>query len=87
MNFRNKPRIKQATQQAASLSGVDDSVFTMNAAYRPTLETVAAHERTILQPSTIRRSPRLSIRPGHRPIAFAQHMCDIARRSPAGDDA
>lgn len=34
MNFRTKPRIKQAIQQAASLSGVDDSVFTINAAYR-----------------------------------------------------
>ena len=32
MNFRTKPRIKQAIQQAAALSGVDDAVFTMNAA-------------------------------------------------------
>lgn len=28
MNFRTKPRIKQAIQRAAALSGVDDSVFT-----------------------------------------------------------
>lgn len=50
MNFRTKPRIKQAIQQAAALSGVDDSVFTMNAAYRSAMETIAAHERTVLQP-------------------------------------
>ena len=50
MNFRTKPRIKTAIQQAAALSGVDDSVFTMNAAYRSALETIAAHERTALLP-------------------------------------
>jgi len=50
MNFRTKPRIKQAIQQAAALSGVDDSVFTMNAAYRSAMETIAAHERTALKP-------------------------------------
>jgi uncharacterized protein (DUF1778 family) len=50
MNFRTKPRIKRAIQQAAALSGVDDSVFTMNAAYRSAMETIAAHERTRLQP-------------------------------------
>jgi uncharacterized protein (DUF1778 family) len=50
MNFRIKPRIKQAIQRAAALSGVDDSVFTMNAAYRSALETITAHERTVLQP-------------------------------------
>lgn len=50
MNFRTKPRIKQAIQRAAALSGVDDSVFTINAAYRSALDTIAAHERTILQP-------------------------------------
>ena len=50
MNFRTKPRIKQAIQQAAALSGVDGSVFTMNAAYQLALETIAAHERTTLQP-------------------------------------
>ena len=50
MNFRTKPRIKTAIQQAAALSGVDDSVFTMNAAYQAALATIAAHERTLLQP-------------------------------------
>lgn len=50
MNFRTKPRIKRAIQQAAALSGVDDSVFTMNAAYRSAMETIAAHERTSLHP-------------------------------------
>ena len=50
MNFRTKPRIKQAIQRAAALSGVDDSVFTMNAAYQAATQTIAAHERTTLQP-------------------------------------
>lgn len=50
MNFRTKPRIKQAIQRAAALAGVDDSVFTMNAAYRSAMETIAAHERTMLHP-------------------------------------
>ncbi len=50
MNFRTKPRIKSAIQQAAALSGVDDSVFTMNAAYQAALATIAAHESTVLQP-------------------------------------
>lgn len=50
MNFRTKKRIKQAIQRAAALSGVDDSAFTINAAYRSALETIAAHEQTMLQP-------------------------------------
>lgn len=50
MNFRTKPRIKSAIQQAAALSGVDDSVFTMNAAYQAALATISAHERTLLEP-------------------------------------
>ena len=50
MNFRTKPHIKKTIQQAAALSGVDDSVFTMNAAYQSAMETIVAHERTVLQP-------------------------------------
>lgn len=50
MNFRTKPHIKQMIQRAAALSGVDDSVFTMNAAYQTALATIAAHERTVLLP-------------------------------------
>jgi uncharacterized protein (DUF1778 family) len=50
MNFRIKPRIKQAIQRAAALAGVDDSVFTMSAAYKVALETIEAHERTALAP-------------------------------------
>jgi len=50
MNFRTKPRIKETIQRAAALAGVDDSVFTMNAAYRSAMETIEAHERTALQP-------------------------------------
>lgn len=48
MNFRTKPHIKQTIQRAAALSGVDDSVFTMNAAYQSARETIEAHERTTL---------------------------------------
>lgn len=48
MNFRTKPRIKAAIQKAAALSGVDDSVFTMSAAYQAALTTIEAHERTDL---------------------------------------
>ena len=51
MNLRTKPRIKTAIQQAAALSGVDDSVFTMNAAYQAALATIAAHEATGLGPA------------------------------------
>jgi uncharacterized protein (DUF1778 family) len=51
MNFRTKPRIKQIIQRAAALSGVDDSAFTMNAAYKAALEAIEAHERTLLQPA------------------------------------
>lgn len=50
MNFRTKPRIKRAIQRAAALAGVDDSVFAINAAYKSAMETIAAHERTTLQP-------------------------------------
>lgn len=49
MNFRTKPRIKKTIQQAAAMSGVDDSTFTMSAAYQSALQVIAAHERTILQ--------------------------------------
>lgn len=48
MNFRTQPRVKEAIQRAAALSGVDDSVFAMNAAYRAALDTIEAHERTVL---------------------------------------
>lgn len=48
MNFRTKPHIKRAIQRAAALSGVDDSVFTINAAYKAALETIETHERTVL---------------------------------------
>ena len=50
MDFSTKPRIKDAIQHAAALSGVDASFFTMNAAYQAALKTIAAHERTMLQP-------------------------------------
>jgi hypothetical protein len=85
MNFRTKPRIKQAIQQAAALSGVDDPVFTMNAAYRSAMETIAAHERTTLQPVDHSRFLRRSTRRRHPPSDFGQHSRGIVRRSSAGD--
>lgn len=51
MNFRIRPHVKRAIQRAAALQGVDDSVFTMSAAYASALETIAAHERTLLDPA------------------------------------
>ena len=50
MNFRTKPRIKQTIQRAAALSGMDDSAFTINAAYQAALATINSHERTTLAP-------------------------------------
>jgi uncharacterized protein (DUF1778 family) len=50
MHFRAKPHIKRAIQTAAALNGVDDSVFTMSAAYDAALETIARHQRTLLHP-------------------------------------
>lgn len=50
MHFRTRPRIKQTIRQAASLSGMDDSSFVINAAYQAALETIATHERSILEP-------------------------------------
>jgi uncharacterized protein (DUF1778 family) len=50
MSFRTKPRIKETIQKAAALSGVDDSAFTMNAAYKAAMETISAHEHTVLEP-------------------------------------
>lgn len=50
MSFRTKRRIKEAIQKAAALSGVDDSSFTMNAAYKAAMETISAHEHTMLAP-------------------------------------
>lgn len=50
MNFRTQPRIKAVIQKAAALSGMDDSAFTLNAAYQAAQATIAAHEHTLLQP-------------------------------------
>ena len=84
MNFRTKPHIKKAIQQAAALTGVDDSVFTMSAAYASALATIAAHERTVLQPmdhasffSAIDNppNPKAKLRK-----AFARHSARVASR-------
>ncbi|WP_026289281.1 DUF1778 domain-containing protein [Thioalkalivibrio sp. ALMg11] len=48
MHFRTRPRIKQAIHRAASLAGMDDSSFVINAAYHAALATIATHERTVL---------------------------------------
>ena len=84
MNFRTKPRIKQAIQRAAALTGVDDSVFTINAAYRSAMETIAALERTVVQPvdhqalfAALDDAPAPTER---LRTAFARHRETIARR-------
>lgn len=51
MNFRMKERVKSVIQRAAALSGLDDSAFTINAAYQSAIATIAAHEATLLQPT------------------------------------
>jgi len=49
MNFRTKPRIKATIQRAAALAGLDDSAFTMQAAYQAARDVINASERTELQ--------------------------------------
>jgi len=49
MSFRTKPRIKEVIQYAAAVSGVDDSTFAMNAAYKAALDVIEAQERTVLR--------------------------------------
>ena len=46
MNFRTKPRIKATIQRAAALAGLDDSAFTMQAAYQAARAVIQAHEHT-----------------------------------------
>lgn len=48
MNFRTKPRIKATIQRAAALAGLDDSSFTIQAAYQAACMVISAHERTEL---------------------------------------
>ena len=48
MNFRTKPRIKATIQRAAALAGLDDSAFTMQAAYQAARAVISAHELTEL---------------------------------------
>lgn len=84
MNFRTKPRIKQTIQRAAALAGVDDSVFTMNAAYESALKTIETHERTVLAPldhaalfaaMDVPPAPTDKLR-----AAFARHLETVASR-------
>ena len=49
MNFRTKASIKATIQKAAALSGVDDSTFTMSAAYDCALKVINTHENTFLK--------------------------------------
>ena len=49
MNFRTQPRIKATIQRAAALAGLDDSAFTMQAAYQAARAVIQAHEYTELQ--------------------------------------
>ena len=50
MHFRTKPSIKATIHKAAVLSGLDDSSFALQAAYRAAVETIAAQEKTHLHP-------------------------------------
>jgi len=48
LSFRAPPRIKQAIEQAAALSGQDMSAFALSAAYERAMATIQAHEVTRL---------------------------------------
>ena len=53
LHLRTQPSVKALIERAASLSGVDNSTYTLTAAYKAALETVADHaerERTVLEP-------------------------------------
>lgn len=72
MSFRTEPHINAAIHRAATLGGVDDSVFSKNAAYTFPLETIAAHECTGLASvdvSIFRRARYQDGRPSSAPIA------------------
>jgi len=84
MSFRTKPRIKETIQKAAALSGVDDSAFTMNAAYKAAMDTISAHEHTTIQAidheaffAAIDRAPAPT---GKLRKAFARHKVTIAEQ-------
>ena len=53
MNFRTKPRIKATIQRAAALAGLDDSAFTMQAAYQAARASscINAGSRRVERPS------------------------------------
>ncbi len=85
MNFRVKPRIKSAIQRAAALSGVDDSVFAMSAAYKTALDIIALHDRTMLQPEEY-EAFFAALDDGAKPnaklqAAFARHDATVISRS------
>ena len=50
MELRTKKAVKDMIHAAALMSGVDDSVFALNAAYKAALETVNSYETTVLGP-------------------------------------
>jgi uncharacterized protein (DUF1778 family) len=49
MNFSTNLRIKPTIQRAAALASLDDSSFTMQAAYQAARGVISAHERRELQ--------------------------------------
>ena len=51
MELRTKKAVKDMIHYAALMSGVDDSVFALNAAYKAALETVNSYETTVLSPA------------------------------------
>ncbi len=48
MEQRTKPQIKAQIQQAAALLGVDETTFVTSAALERAQQTIAEHERTVL---------------------------------------
>jgi uncharacterized protein (DUF1778 family) len=51
MELRTKKAVKDLIHHAALMSGVDDSVFALNAAYKAALEKVNSYETTVLSPA------------------------------------
>jgi uncharacterized protein (DUF1778 family) len=50
MELRTKQVVKDMIHHAALMSGVDDSVFALNAAYKAAVETINSYETTVLGP-------------------------------------
>ena len=76
MNFRTKERVKSTIQRAAALSGLDDSAFTINAAYQSAIATIAAHEAKLLQLADYQTSIEQLDPPAPTDRLWDAFMCD-----------